>query len=227
MGCPVSEPTSVAALRKLSGTFKKFTCMPDGMHPRQFAELSDGALSTITVLYQLCDLCGQMPWQVSDVPMTFIAKPTGGVRGIGSNRAFNRLWQRTKREQVRTWEEANGAHPSFSVAKGKSPTEAIWRQSVRSEAGALQHWYVAILLWDLKKCFEFVVHRRLVSRAHWCGYPMQVLRVSVAQARWPRLLTMRTLVGVPLWADNGLVAGGAFSTLALKAYFQHCQTQRG
>ena len=118
--------------------------------------VSDQGLVSMAVLLQICEMCGQMPWQVSDVPVSFIDKPTGGVRGIGSNRAFNRMWQRARRQHVRNWETERGSHPAFSVCKGRSPTEAIWRQSVLAESGASEQKFVCLLLWDLRKCFEFV-----------------------------------------------------------------------
>ena len=215
----IGDRVSVDALRQTAGSFRWKTCTPDGMHPRLFGELSEQGLEVMSTIFLLCEMCGQMPWQISDVPVNFIDKPTGGVRGIGSNRAFSRVWQRSRRQHVRTWEAMHGMHPAFSVCKGRSCTEAIWRQSVKAEAGSNTQKFVCLLLWDLRKCFEYVVHFKLIGRSEICQYPMWLLRLSLAQARWPRLLSVHAITANPVWPDGGIVPGGAFSTYELKAYF--------
>ena len=74
-------------------------------------------------------------------------------------------------------------------------------------------------MWDLRKCFELVQHGRLVQEAYHAGYPMDLLRVSMASYSWPRTLLTDSGVAAPaLCPTRGIVAGSAFATYELTAY---------
>ena len=58
--------------------------------------------------------------------------------------------------------------------------DGIWRQSCRAEFGGSTGMTNLALMWDIKKCYEFVNDFKLGTAALSNGYPLATLRLSVA-----------------------------------------------
>eukprot|EP00959_Pyramimonas_sp_CCMP1952_P345241 7230118-Pyramimonas_sp.AAC.1 len=62
-----------------------------------------------------------------------MGRPDKGRRPIGHYNGFARLHGKTHRDPCRQWEEAVGLGPEFSMGKGGSALDMVWRQSVHAE----------------------------------------------------------------------------------------------
>ena len=72
--------------------------------------------------------------------------------------------------------------------KNRAPTDAVYRQMIKSEAGLAEAKYIASLLWDLLQCYEHVGHDRLWRECQVAAYPLSCLRFAMHTYRWPRVL---------------------------------------
>ena len=51
---------------------------------------------------------------------------------------------------------------AYSAAQGRSCTSAVWRQAVTAENATAHGKYAASLLWDLRKCYEYLRFHKLL-----------------------------------------------------------------
>ncbi len=80
-------------LRETALTFPWKTASTfDGFHPRQLADLTDDALTTLATLLQAVEVSGRWPRQVRMVMTPLLPKPKGGFRPIGLMAGVYRLW---------------------------------------------------------------------------------------------------------------------------------------
>jgi len=89
-------PISVKQLRGVAKSFKQNTTHVDGWHPRQFADLSDGALETLTALIHACEASGQWPMVPQSLHVSKLPKLDGDRRPILQFRSAFRLWSRIR-----------------------------------------------------------------------------------------------------------------------------------
>ena len=89
---------------------------------------------------------------------------------------------------------------------------------MRGEAALATGTCLLTLLWDLRKCYEYIRHWRLLREAELCEYPLAVLRLSLASYRWPRHIRQGPLVADVLWPLRGIVAGSSHATFELKVF---------
>jgi len=75
--------------------------------------------------------------------------------------------------------------------------------------------FAAILL-DLVKCFERVPHEWLVKQGNRFGYPMAVLRLSLAAYRLGRVLVVDGICSGLVFALRGITAGAVHATVELR-----------
>jgi len=201
-----------------SKSFKKFTDIRDGLHPRHFALLPIQAIAALLMILHAAEASGLCPQQVEEVIIALIDKAQGGLRPLGLLRSLVRVWGRTRRGLLVDWEHHNASQPFFAASRGRSALDAVWRRSFRAETGAAGQMVSAATLWDLKKCYEHVVHWRLASKAYEAAYPMALMRLSIKMARWARRVSRDGVVSRQVWPSQGIIAGLMSATYDLKAY---------
>ena len=118
--------------------------------------------------------------------MVLLPKAEGGFRPIGLLPWMVRVWTRSRREAVARWESAV-QRPFLYAGKGMGADIAAWKQAARAELAAAASYQVGygIALLDLVKAFERVPHRLLVQEALELGFPLWILRLSLAAYRLP------------------------------------------
>eukprot|EP00959_Pyramimonas_sp_CCMP1952_P063035 1317636-Pyramimonas_sp.AAC.1 len=67
------------------------------------------------------------------VTMQLFRNPKRGRRPIGFFTSVERLHGRTLAYEAKQWERKLGSLPQFSMASGRGPLDAVWRQSARGE----------------------------------------------------------------------------------------------
>ena len=70
---------------------------------------------------------------------------------------------------------------------------------------------------DLVKAFDHVPHDILAECASRAGYPLHLLRLSIAAYRLGRVLAASNLVTRVVHATRGIVAGAVHATVELRA----------
>ena len=89
--------------------------------------------------------------------------------------------------QAREW-EARSASSSLFCSTGMEAQRAAWAEALVAEAARLQAEEQAQAMLDLTKAFEMVSHEKLVDAARRRGYPLKVLRLSLAAYRLRRIV---------------------------------------
>jgi len=214
--CKKLEPQK---LRRVSRTFKKKTGVaPDGWHPRHFALLSDEGLQVLDELFQLLELCGNLPAQQAQVYIFLLDKITGGTRPIGLFTAFYRLWAKARQEEAAKWAGLNDRH-YFAAGRNRSTLDPVWRQSIRNQKATTDKLNVATLSWDLRKFYEHVNHDKLRERAVRHNFPLALIDVAINAYRMARVVTYDGLAAEELYPDRGIVAGDSLSDVLVKLYY--------
>ena len=78
--------------------------------------------------------------------------------------------------------------------------------------------YAAALL-DLVKAFDRVPHWLLVREARALGYPLPILRLSLATYRLKRVVRINQVGSKTILADRGIAAGSGFATTEMRLVF--------
>ena len=170
-------------------------------------------------LFVLFEMFGTVGSQCEDVMFRLIGKQSGvGKRGIGEFRSLFLVWQRSRRPLVREWDATHANDGAFSVASGRSPTDAVWRQAVRQEHGVHSDQVAATVLWDVKQFYDSMWLRHFFAEGQSHSHPSAVLRLSLASYTWPRILQIDDVAANPLVAHQSIVAGAAFGTFEAKLY---------
>ena len=211
-------PVSCEKLRAISSSFSPHSAISvDGFHMKHYRLLSDDGVMALSRLFSLMETLGALPGQVKTVMVLLLGKPKGGFRPIGLFASFYRLWARARRPFAEEWEAKNW-RGYFACGAGRGAQDAVWRQAVRSEAGVARQEVACSLLWDMRKFYELFDFARLAARAWDTGFPMQIVRVSLAAYAGPRHLSLSGMVTKALYASNGIVAGCGFATTYVKVY---------
>ncbi len=205
-------------LRSSSKLFRRRTAVThDGFHMRHFALLSDQALATLAAVLEACERLGAFPEQCNLVVTPLLEKPRGGYRPIAIYCSLYRLYTKARRSVAAEW-EARHRRPFFSAAAGNGPLDTAWRQAVRQEASLTRGGAAASLLWDLEAFYERVNREVLLKRADASGFPLPVLRLSLAAYSAPRVLALDGRIARELTAREGVGAGCGLACTYVKIY---------
>ncbi len=205
-------------LREASRLFKKSTATAyDGIHCRHYAMLGDEALEVLGVIMEICETLVTWPSQARLVVTPLLEKPKGGFRPIAKYVSLYRLWAKARRSVATSWEAAH-QRSFFSAAKGNGPQDTTWRQGVRQEARVCQGGASACLFWDLESFFECVDREVLLRRAQASGFPLPVLRLSLAMYAAPRVLSMGGRISAEVWPKRGVGAGCGLANTYVKIF---------
>jgi hypothetical protein len=207
---------TVLALRVAAMTFPAGTGLGgDNVAPRAFGRLSDSALSALARILMAAEALGAWGQAVSLVLIVLLPKPDGGLRPIGLFPTIIRVWMRARTVCARAWEAAN-AMPQLFGGAGMGAQRAAWTIAFRAEAAALTAQEHAVALLDLVKAFERVPHHLLAIAAARKGYPLVLLRLSLAAYRLQRVLGCEGVFSRLLVATRGITAGSGLATTELR-----------
>ena len=108
-----------------------------------------------------------------------------------------------------------------NMLPGRCTTDAVWRAQVMAMVQDVEELHAAELLWDIRKCYENVLHAELQEQAREQGYPMALLRVSLSSYRWGRMIVFdHDLVAAKIFPKAGIVAGSSIATFEIAVLMQ-------
>ena len=212
---PLPELT-VEALRAAANSFPLGTGLGvDNASPRAFARLSDDSLAALAQLLMKIEKTGVWPPSLNLVLIVLLAKGDGGFRPIGLLPSVIRIWMRARATQARAWEAVNHTSSVYG-GRGMGAQRAAWVEAFNAEAAVLEKEEQAQALLDLTKAFELVDHQLLLEAAKKRGYPLALLRLSLAAYRLERTVGIDGHYSRPVLAQRGITAGSGFATTELR-----------
>ena len=148
-----------------------------------------------------CEKTGKWPEQVRVCIIVLLPKADGGYRPIGLLPWSVRVWMRCRRDTIQQL-ETSITMPYVDADKGKGADVAEWKQAPRAEAAAAVQTAKMMMandqvLLDLIKAFERIPHAILAREAAKLGYPLWLLRLSLAAYRLPRALRIGEVYPFP------------------------------
>ena len=210
------EPLLPEALRAAAESFPAGTGLGvDHIPPRAIARLSNEALQALCDILMHMERSGDWDNSLRLVLIVLLAKDDGGFRPIGLFPTIIRIWMRARMTQVRAWEAAHHTDELYG-GKGMGAQRAAWVEAFRSEAAVLQQEEQAQALLDLTKAFELVDHQKLLDAAKRRGFPLAILRMSLAAYRLPRSIGVDGAFSREVVASRGITAGSGFATSELR-----------
>ncbi len=214
---PLPRP-SVSQMRAALRSFPNGTALAwDGLNPRLMSRLSDVRLNELINLMMEAEATGRWPESIGNVTVVLLPRPDGGFRPIGLFPFMVRAWFRVRRPLVLKWEaETEAAREYLFAGKQKGAHVAAWQHAFRAEQAADAGATFAALLLDMEKCFEVVPHDILAREAEHLGYPLQLLRLSLASYRLPRVLSADGAFSAEVIAERGIAAGSGLATAELR-----------
>ncbi len=214
---PLPRPT-VSQMRAALRSFPSGTALAwDGLNPRLMSRLSEARLEELISLMMEAEATGCWPEGIGDVTVVLLPRPDGGFRPIGLFPFMVRAWFRVRRPLVLKWEaETEAARDYLFAGKQKGAHVAAWQHAFRAEHAADSGATFAALLLDMEKCFEVVPHDVLAREAEQLGYPLQLLRLSLASYRLPRVLSADGAFSAEVIAERGIAAGSGLATAELR-----------
>ena len=131
-----------------------------------------------------------------------------------------RVWMRSRRYIAQQWERAND-RPYLYAGAAKGAEVAAWKQAARAELAVEGGASYAQVLLDLVKAFERVPHDILLREARRLGYPLWLLRLSLATYKLSRVVRVGAVVSRLMWAIRGITAGSGLATTELRVLMIH------
>jgi hypothetical protein len=213
---PLGPPITGADVQSAALTFKKRTCVPDGLHPRHFGLISPSLAHAVADLFMSAEAFGDMPEAKQQLEIGLIPKPSSGMRTIGCFDSLYRVLQRVRKPLLNQWQSAHD-RPYWSSDCGRGAQRVAWRQAVQAEAATLSGLAAVALMTDLWKCFDTAIHSGLLLQGKRFEYPLGVLTLSMSSYRWGRRLSHKGSVSRIIFPTIGLVAGSVGATYELKS----------
>ena len=99
---------------------------------------------------------------------------------------------------------------------------ASWTAALALEHGGTQGTQSAMALLDLTKAFELVPHYVLLRAARALGYPLWLLRLSLAAYRMTRRIGVSGVYSRACRATRGITAGSGFAVVELRILLFNC-----
>ena len=104
--------------------------------------------------------------------------------------------------------------PYLYAGKKIGATMAAWKQGFKAElaaeSGRSVNYSEALL--DLVKAFDLVPQWVLIREGLDLGYPLWLLRLSLATYNMKRVVRARKVISGLIWAFRGMTAGSGFAT---------------
>ena len=210
-------PITANDLREAARTFPAGTGRgADDMAPRAVASVPKTQLAKLAQLLNECEKQGRWPQSCELVLIVLLPKADGGKRPIGLFPSTVRLWMRARSRVLRKWERDDQRSGIFG-GKGMSATRASWAAAFRGENASHNTAHYAQVLLDLEKAFESVPHKQLWDAAARRGYPLSILRLSLAAYKLPRAVGCDGVFSRLISASREITAGSGTATSELRA----------
>lgn len=178
-----------------ASSFKVRTCAMGGLHPRQLLAASSAARGALGHLLQLIEVWGAWPKAASELAIRLIPKASGGHRPIALYGSVYRVWGRARRRIVQEWAQERLRGSEWNNMSGRTATDAVWRQLVRTHDARWRRSGAAAggkdtteVLIDLAAMFDRIDVDELAASASARAFPGAVLRANLATYGWPRRL---------------------------------------
>ena len=203
-------------LRRAAATFPTATGLGcDNIAPRALGRLSNQALESLAEVLNLAEATGKWPEAFDLTLIVLLPKADGGLRPIGLFPTPIRLSMRARANIARDW-EAHNQNTALYGGAGRGAQRAAWVAALDAETAALGKKQHAQALLDLVKAFEMIPHQKLIDAASGRGYPLRLLRLSLAAYRLQRAVGSRGIFASQVRATRGITAGSGFATTELR-----------
>ena len=204
------------ALKAAASSFPLHTGLgADNIAPRALLRLSDTALLALINLRMKMEQVGEWADDLDLVLIVLLDKADGGRRPIGIFPTIVRVWMRARAAHARAWEAANASDELYGSA-GMGAQRAAWVEAFCAESAALESESHAQALMDLTKAFETIPHDLLLDAAKCRGFPLALLRLSLAAYRLKRSVGIDGVYSRQIRATRGITAGSGFATSELR-----------
>ncbi len=185
---------------------------------RKIALVGDEGLEVLATLLAAIESSAKWPTEISLTTMPLIGKPKGGHRAIGKLAALHRVWAKARRPLAAAW-EAEHDRPYFAAAAGVGPIDAVYRQAMRQEAACANGDAAAVILEDMESFYETINRDLLLVEAQALGFPLNLVRASLAAYSAPRVLTLNGIAAKELHPRRGIIAGCTFASSLVKVFY--------
>ena len=214
--CSTLRPLRAEELREAARTFPYDTGLgADNIAPRALARLSDASLKSLSKIFCAILLDGAWPAVLNLVLVVLLPKSDGGRRPIGLLPTVIRVWMRAYSYVARQWEVAHHRECLYAGPSMSAP-RAAWMTEFHAEQAAREEMHFAQTMLDLVKAFELIPHHHIILAAIKHGYPLYLLRLSLAAYRLPRTVGIEGVYSRTVVACCGIVAGSGFATCELR-----------
>ena len=187
----------------------------DCWHPRVWTWLSDEGKQTFVDLIHYISRFIQWPSQVRVVLYFLIAKPDGGLRGIGLLSSLVRTVERAHAVIFAEWEAAH-AKPYDWASRGGGAEDAMWEQMLVDES-LRDDEVTATAVLDQEKAFEHISATQLWVCGRQQSMPMQLVCLMISIFSAKRVVTADGVVAQKTTATfSAAVPGSVGGTRALK-----------
>ena len=191
----------------------------DNISPRAISRLSAAAILALATIFMAFETNGSWCEALNLVLIVLLPKSDGGLRPIGLFPTVIRIWFRSRIGLARAWEHSHCV-PGVFGGVGSSAQHAAWQAAFVAESAALSSLDHVQGLLDLVKAFETVPHFILVLAARAKGYPIVIIRLSLAAYRLKRTVGIDGVYSRTIVATRGITAGSGFATSELKVLLQ-------
>ena len=199
-------------LRKVGSQLSRNTGLGiDQFNPRWFVWLSDDLLDSFALLLMALERLGLWPEQIDQILIALIPKPDGGRRPVGLLPTLVRMWEKSRRPIVQEWRQKVKRKYNWA-AKGRSATDAVWKQAILAEAAVARGKATASVLLDLVKAFELVKLHLVWIAGLKHGFHPVILRLCLEAFSLLRRLVIGGACSEPISTLSAILAGGSFAT---------------
>ena len=188
----------------------------DRFHPKALRRVPIALVEELGSILMAAERRGGWGGMAGVVITALIPKSGGGLRPIGLLPTVVRLWARIRAGEVQLWEARNERGYLYG-GRGKGAMAAAWKFAARAEAARLQGAVYAAVLLDQDKAFDRVPHHHVVRAAREWGYPIPILRLSLAAYKMERVVGIGGVFSRTIRPFRGLAAGSVHATRELRA----------
>jgi hypothetical protein len=147
-----------------------------------------------------------------------LGKEAGGVRTIAKTPKLYRLWARTRRLPVATW-EAKLVKPYDTAGKGSSALLAAADRSMFAEIAVRNKKKVCGSFFDLRKFFDTIQPVPLFEAFVDTSFPLIDALMGFQMHMAPRVILVNTIPSIPIRIDASILAGCIYSVPWVKSLF--------
>ena len=145
-----------------------------------FAALSDESLEAMGRLFVLTEQQGGLPGVMAEFIVRLIPKLTGGRRPVAPFKAIVKLWYKVRQPLLKEWMRSSVGEAAINLNAGMHIGDAVYRDMMRALVAEEEGKVTLEINMDGDKFFDRIKHHILQRQARAVGYPIVLLRVSLA-----------------------------------------------